>query len=175
MISISDYRKMLYINRIPGVYKTRNYNLAEHSYFVAILFIRFAKEEGFILTSEMIEAVLNHDVVETITADLPHHVKNHSQVTKDAWASIEAELVASYPEFSEYADEALDKVLGHTHRLFKACDILELYIFCTEERVHGNKNPFILKVLNKCKALLDKELAFKSISEFLEEELNEIG
>jgi 5'-deoxynucleotidase YfbR-like HD superfamily hydrolase len=168
---VTYQRRMLNMQRLAGSPKLRSYNLAEHSYFVTALFIEFAKREGLSLSVESIEAVLNHDVVETITADLPYMAKNHSSATKEAWAAIEDELVGYHSNLSRFTDEGLKETLPVTeYQLFKMVDILELWIFCKEEVALGNVSEAIFKVLRKCEEIIyGSNPRFPSIEDFVAE------
>lgn len=169
-VKLSYYRKMLHIQRIPGVFKTRPYNLAEHSYYVAILFSRFSKLENIGYSASQLELVMDHDVLETISVDLPYHVKNLNHITKDAWRAIENEVIKAKPAFREVSDDALEIGLSKEQfKLFKACDLLELWIFCKEEQLLGNRSEEIQKVITTCEGLLQERLRFESIIKYMEE------
>ncbi len=169
-VNLSYYRKMLHIQRIPGVFKTRPYNLAEHSYYVTVLFLRFCKLENVGIGPSAIELVMDHDVLETISADLPYHVKNLNESTKRAWNIIEEEVVKAKPAFKDVSDDALEIGLSSKQfQLFKACDLLELWIFCKEEVLLGNKSVEIQKVIDTCNTLLTQKVRFESIIKYMEE------
>lgn len=176
MTLIENYRKMLNIQRLSGIYKTRSYNLAEHSFGVATLFIHFAKKEELEYSKQDIENVLNHDIVETVTFDLPYHVKNHNQITKKLWATLEEEIVKHFPHLENFTDAHLEKSFSSVdlYRLFKACDILELYLFCKEEWTYGNMSPELQKVILKCESILYEDFYFNTISDFISELSNDI-
>lgn len=173
---IKYLRKMLNIQRLTGTKKHRSYNLAEHSYYVALLYDYFGMEEH-IRTTDTLKYVLLHDYMEVFTADLPYHVKNLNEKTKGIWASLEKEVYierASKKSDLVLTDEMLEYDLLTTpqFQLFKACDLLELWLFLTEEYEMGNQSVEILRIMEKCEDLLqspDSEFSFESIKEFMNE------
>ncbi len=167
---IEYYRKMLNIQRLAGVTKLRSYNLAEHSFFVTILFEEFAEIEDVDYDKNTLYYILRHDFMETLTTDLPYQVKNFNRFTKAAWKTIEEEIFKGRePEFNHIVtDENLAFNLNQQQfKLMKACDILELLIFCTEEYKLGNKDQSLLKVIENCDQIL-RDTRYKSIIEFSE-------
>lgn len=154
---IHYYRRMLNIQRLAGVPKHRSYNLAEHSYFTALLFLDICNAIGAAPTAGQLDLVLKHDLLEVFTADLPYPIKNLNDVTKAAWATIEQEAIhanLTVGFLGEYADSSLADGLKELHDVFKAADLLELWIFCTEEQVMGNCSVQIEGVCRKCEDLL---------------------
>ncbi len=168
---IHYYRKMLNVQRLSGTTKLRSYNLAEHSYFVTLLFQDFAKLEGIDYNIDVLEAVLKHDFLEVLTADLPYHVKNHSEETQKAWATIEnAVAEAKRDEFASplMSDSEIRSILNEEQFiLMKACDILELLLFCLEEWTLGNKTKALRVVLNNC-VKIEKEYGVMSIVSYVD-------
>lgn len=150
-ISINSYRKMLNIQRLSGTYKQRSYNLAEHSYYVSILFQHFADIEKIDYGVRELSLILRHDLVEVLTGDLIYTVKNSSPNNKERWALIEEEIINKHKEFLPYSDDNLKSSLTKDQlRLFKACDLLELWIFLQEERALGNRNWSVGDISDRC-------------------------
>lgn len=174
---IHYYRKMLNVQRLSGTSKLRSYNLAEHSYFVALLFQDFAKIEGIEYDIEVLEAVLKHDFLEVLTVDLPYHVKNHSKETQEAWETIENTIVKARKDefaFPLMSDEDIHSILNKEQFiLMKACDILELLLFCLEEWSLGNKTKALRVVIDNCFAI-EKEYGVKSIVSYVERLANKM-
>ncbi len=170
-------RKMLNVQRLTGTPKLRSYNLAEHSYFVGLLFMEFAEIEKIDYTKEDLSLVFRHDFLEVLSADLPYHVKNLSSSTKEAWEKIESEVVDSREKDFMYlfTDEEMKSYMKPSvHKLMKACDILELYLFCREDYLLGNHSKEIKIIMENCKSI-EKDYGFKSIIDymlFLEDILN---
>lgn len=169
--TIHYQRKMLNIQRLAGTPKHRSYNLAEHSYFVAMLFMEFARIENVEYGVEQLEAVMKHDFLEVLTMDLPYHVKNFNEETQRAWKEIEDVVARGNADRflgCLMTDEDIKKYLNKQQfSLMKACDILELFLFCTEEIEQGNSSQEILTVWDKCR-ILEKNYEFPSIKEYME-------
>ena len=87
--TIKKERKMLNFQRLAGTRKIRSYNLAEHSYFVGLMFQELAEELGIKISVEVLGTVFRHDFMEVFTTDLPWQVKHISQDTEKAWDTIE--------------------------------------------------------------------------------------
>ena len=171
MIDIKYYRKMRNVDRLAQGYKNRPYNLLEHSYMVAMLFRHFASLEDVSYDINVFDLVLYHDVVETISSDLPWPIKNFSDKTKEAWGVIEEEVIKEHFQLERYSDENLKKGMTNLqYSLFKACDILDLYIFVKEEIQLGNNTLFIKEVKKNCETILNSlEFQFPKIKKFIEE------
>jgi len=157
---------MLTVDRLAGKFKLRKYDLAQHSYFTGIFFIHFAKLEGIEYSTEVLETVLSHDLMETLTSDLPWNIKNMSEVTKECWSKIENETARVFPEFQKYSDEAIKSSLTEEQfRLFKCMDYLDLFLFIHEEILLGNVTPEMIEIYERCTNLIDHQ--FKSVNEFV--------
>jgi 5'-deoxynucleotidase YfbR-like HD superfamily hydrolase len=155
---IIHHRKMLNVQRMSGSPKIRSYNLAEHSYFVATMFEEFAKEEGIKYSTDAIYVVLRHDIMEVLTSDLPYPVKNFNDTVKQAWDLIEEELYQGNKDrfITMLTDEEIKRRLTEEEfRLMKSCDILDLYLFCLEERQLGNHSLPILRIIDNCVQILE--------------------
>ena len=149
------FRKMLNIQRLAGAPKHRGYDLAQHSYFTTLLFLDLCNALGKTPTPAHLDLVLKHDFLEVFTADLPAPVKHLSPATEEAWAIIEREAVLANRYLGiigEYSDESIEKGLGEFFPIFRAADILELWIFCTEEQGLGNCAVKIESVVTECEA-----------------------
>jgi 5'-deoxynucleotidase YfbR-like HD superfamily hydrolase len=173
-VNINSYRKMLNIQRLAGTYKQRSYNIAEHSYYVAILFQYFASIEKVEYGVNELSLILRHDLVEVLTGDLIYTVKNSSIDNKERWVSIEEEIVSKHKEFLPYLDSNLKSELSKDQlRLFKICDLLELWIFLQEEKFFGNKNWSVIDISKRCVSiiqdycLMEGEREFYSVLEFM--------
>lgn len=156
MIDIKYYRKLKNVTRMSGAFIHQSYNLLEHQYMVGMLFQRFAKLDNVPYDINDLNIVLHHDIVETVTGDLSWVVKNFNQVTKASWATIEEELVHKYFQLEKYSDENIRKGLTELQfLLFKACDILDLFIFIHEEIKLGNRSDEIIEAYNNCLKIFD--------------------
>lgn len=168
-MDIRYYRKCKQIERLQGSFKHRTYNLLEHQYMVAVLFRHFALTESIEYDLEVFDMVMHHDILEAETTDLIYTVKNINQATKSAWEIIEGEVLAKNFQLKEFTDEKFkEKMTAEQHRMFKACDILDLWIFCKEEQAIGNKSIGIHEVIGRCEELVYGRFKFDSVIEFME-------
>jgi len=169
MIDISYYRKMKNIDRLSMMFKNRPYNLLEHSYMVTVLFRRFASIEDVPYDMNVLDIVMNHDAVESVTTDLPWDIKNFSDKTKSAWSEIEKELISVHFQLEKYSDDNIKNSLNkRQHDLFKTCDVLDLLIFVKEEIDIGNNSDYIKKVYSNCLILLENiDSQFPKIKQYI--------
>jgi 5'-deoxynucleotidase YfbR-like HD superfamily hydrolase len=167
-MDIKYYRKMKNIERLSGTFKFRPYNLLEHSYMVLVLFRHFASKEDVSYDMNTLDFVIHHDGLESISTDLIWPVKNFSKITKDCWKKIEEEIVKKHHQLERYSDHNIKENLTPIqYSLFKACDMLDLWIFLKEEWAIGNHSKKIEEALENCVNLVPKE--FKHIQKFMEE------
>ena len=164
-MDIFYYRKLKNLDRLNGKFKLRNYNLIEHSYMVAMLFKHFAKIEDVCYDPQVFDAILHHDIVEVVTADLPYDVKNFSEETKLAWAKIEEELVKDHPQLERYTDTKL-VLTPFQFMLFKVCDLLDLWIFLKEESSYGNNSKDVREITQRAEEMIKGK--FKSVDKYIE-------
>lgn len=171
MIDIKYYCKMKNIDRLAQGYKNRPYNLLEHQYMVAMLFRHFASLEDVSYDINVLDLVLHHDIVEVVSADLPWPIKNFNYKTKEAWGVIEEEVIKKHFQLEKFSDENLKKGMTPIQfALFKACDILDLYIFVKEEMKLGNNTIFIKEVEKNCLDIINSlEFDFPKIKKFINE------
>lgn len=171
-MDISYILMMKDIERMNGRFKLRQYNLMEHSYGVTALFFEFAQREGINIDLQDVKFVLNHDILEVVTTDLVWPVKNHSEKTKEAWEVIENEVLLANPDLEPYCDKAAHQLLGSLkHKLFKVCDLLDLWLFCQREKECGNNSVEIREIILNCENMLNGK--FSTVTKYMEDYLNE--
>jgi len=154
---ISEQRRMLSVQRLSGKPKLRSYNLVEHSFFVTSLFYEVCKNRGIDVSSEELINIMNHDFLEVYTGDLIYTAKNLNEHVKSLWDSIEEEIVNSLPDaIRNIGDSYITKKFSDIKfKIFKACDLFELWLFLKEEIIDfGNKNKDIIAVFNKARELI---------------------
>ncbi len=176
--------RMKYINRWALMRNTREENLCEHSFEVAViahcLCVIANERHGKHLDADRAAVLgLFHDCSEIITGDMPTPVKYYNKelktVYKEVEASAEETLVDKLPEdlqpfyrniFFAYneGDEA------YMRRLVKAADKLSALIKCTNELNAGNHEfvtakESIEKAIRKTYSELPEVLDF--VNEFL--------
>ena len=150
-MTINYYRCQKNVNRLGTIGITRPYNLLEHQYMVAMLFRHFAQKEGIAYDLDVLERILHHDIVEVVTGDLPYPVKHSSSMTETAWLVIEKEALTVHPELQEYTDDVMErKFTPEQLKLFKMCDLLDLWIFLKEEYGLGNRTEECSVIIARC-------------------------
>lgn len=169
-MDIKYYRKMKNIERLSMMFTNRKYNLLEHSYMVTVLFRKFASLEDVAYDMSVLDLVMNHDAVESVTSDLPWPVKSFSIKTSEAWGEIEKEVIKKNFQLEKYSDLNLKSgMTALQYELFKICDILDLWLFIKEEIAIGNRTIDILEVENNCKLLMSNVNKFPHINKFIKE------
>ena len=150
-------RKMLNFQRFAGTKKIRPYNLAEHSYFVGLLFQEFADLFKIPYEKQELSMIFRHDYMEVFTTDLPYQVKNLNGSTRKAWDQIEVEAYEHSPYKKYlYTDEMLKNSLtDEQYLLFRWCDMLELAFFCKEEREMGNSGRDIMEAVERIRSVTE--------------------
>lgn len=162
-------RALLNVQRMAGKPKLRSYNLVEHSFFVTSMFIELCRREDIEVHMEDVKKVMNHDLVETLTGDLLYPAKNLNEETSKAWEYIEDSIVKENPEFIPYTDKKIRKGFSEKKwMLFKAADLLDLWIFCKEEQVLGNNAKEIQEIINNCERYL-YNMNIDSVNDFINE------
>lgn len=165
-MNIKYYRRQKNVNRLGTIAITRPYNLLEHSYMVTVLFCHFAKLEGIPYDVDTIDRIMHHDIVETITGDLPYPIKHSSSLTEEAWAMIEKDAIKDHPDLKPYTDEVMESVFtAEQLKLFKMCDLLDLWIFLKEEYSMGNSTTACIEIIDRCETWIRGN--FKSIDDYM--------
>ena len=164
---IKSLRKQKQVERLQGKFKFRGYNLLEHSYMVATLYIHVCKHEGLEANMNQIDAILKHDILETITLDLPYDIKHLNRKTEEAWSVIEDQSINNKaPNLIDYTDVEISMLFSPQEWIiFKVCDALDLWMFCKEEIRLGNTSRDMFNVINKCEQLICGK--FSSVDEIM--------
>lgn len=168
-MNIEYYLNLKNVERLATSYKIQSYNVLEHSYMVAVLFRYFASRDNVSYDINVLDAVLHHDILESVTGDLIYTVKNMTDDTKGLWEAIEDEVVSKHFQLERYTDSKLREVMDERqYQLFKACDLLDLWIFLKNEIALGNKTKKILEYHSRCYMLLVTDYNFTTINQFME-------
>ena len=166
MNTIKYYRRLKYVNRMSTHPMLRNYNLLEHQYMVLVLFKYFAEKENIPYDLQVLDLVMNHDLLETVTSDLPYPVKNLNKKTQASWNVIEQEIIVANPVLSKYSDAYMKaKLTPIQFSLFKVCDLLDLWIFLMEEEGLGNHSTAVQEVIETCERLVLRK--FNNVDKFI--------
>ena len=142
-------RKLMNIQRCPTSRKLRPEDVAQHSYYVALLAMLIADElnafdENYNIGLVLQKALL-HDMEETITGDIIWPVKHHSPALEEELDKVTDSLV--YKEFEKFRNSNLDayKLLmfsakqGREGQVVALADNLELVLYCFEELSLSNR------------------------------------
>jgi len=134
---------------------------------VGMLFKYFASKENVPYDIHVWDLVLHHDALEVETTDLISTVKKLSKKTQEAWEVIEEEVINKHFQLEKYSDKRFKEGMTPLqHKLFKACDYLDLWIFIKEEVAIGNKSKDILEILGRCDEMIGTD--FLHIRKFME-------
>ena len=146
--------RMQYIQRWGLMRNTRQENLKEHSFDVAVIAHSLALIHNNILGLPKIDPLLTmgealyHDVTEIITGDMPTPIKYKNDQLKTAYKAVEAQaannILSLLPEAlqGDYRDLLLpdlsEKDRLEVHRLVKAADRISAYLKCLMEEKAKN-------------------------------------
>ena len=142
---------MKYITRWALMRNTRQENICEHSYDVAVLAHALAvltnrRFGGRVDEGRCVLLALYHDAPEILTGDMPTPVKYDNPAIRDAYTQVEAvsagKLLSMLPEDLQedygplfFAGDGWEQ----EKRLVKAADKLSALIKCVEELGQGNR------------------------------------
>ena len=145
--------RMQYIQRWGLMRNTRQENLKEHSFDVAVIAHSLALIHNNILKKDPVDPFLTmaealyHDVTEIITGDMPTPVKYYNRDIRDAYKEVEhmaeRRLVGQLPEdlrdaYAEIFEGTQSEEDRYMRKLVKAADKLSALIKCMEETGAGN-------------------------------------
>jgi len=128
------------VRRLHTVPLIQHYDVAQHSWNMATLLLTLHPNP----TLNLLRAVLLHDAHERWTGDVPAPIK---------WD--DPTLASALHRLEEKAQTALGIKINldeGEQRWLRALDILELYLFCTDEMEMGNRQ--VRGVINKCHDVL---------------------
>lgn len=167
-MNIEYLRRLKYVNRLSRVPTLRTYNVLEHGFMTLALFDRFASLEDVSYNIQDFKLVLYHDLLESISGDMPYDIKRMNGITEHSWNVIETEVVKAHPQLNRYTDKQIkDKMNPRAHELFKTCDLLDLWIFIREEQELGNQSSELARIRDKCYTII-REGNFKEINRFMD-------
>lgn len=160
-------RRLRNVKRFNTIPIMSSQNIADHSYFTAIIAMDLARkiqtETGYALNLErLLQKALLHDVEEAFTGDIPHPIKRMTEYTKSFFEDL-ALLVRNrfLPEWiREIASLSKTGQEGH---IVKLADYIELYIYCVEERLLGNRSYQLVETKAVCRKICS-ESVFKDIA-----------
>lgn len=162
IIPIHYQRKVRNVQRMNGNPMHKEYNLAQHGYFVLSIAMDLSKLIGVTLTVDDVDVIMRHDFAETVTSDLPYPVKNLNKDTQEAWETIENEALSAskYKSFQKYSDTSIRSILNDQKWwIFKFSDMLELSLHCWDEMILGNNSYEVNRVICNAAKVMNVMLA----------------
>lgn len=141
--------RMKHIKRWALMRNTREENLCEHSYDVAVIahvlaVLTNTRFGGTVNVETCVLTALYHDVSEILTGDLPTPVKYDNPTIRDAYKQLESvasqKLLSMLPEELQVSYQPYVMVEEDTEesRIVKAADKISALIKCVEELAGGN-------------------------------------
>lgn len=144
-------RRMKHVARLAGTPTINRQSLAEHCYYTGLLFVQCAALENIPVKPEEVAFVFMHDIAEVVTGDLLWPAK-HSGGNNEHWDAIEESALRDQAPFLlPYTDNTLK---GEALKLFRACDMLELFLCVCEEKRMGNTSRELNTVIENAERFL---------------------
>lgn len=140
--------RMKHIERWALMRNTQKENIAEHSYYVAVLAhtLGVIRRDVFGVPCEperFALCALYHDISEILTGDMPTPIKYFNPAIRDAYHQVEKisneKLVSHLPEEMRHEWEGLLNEDGEAKNIVHAADKLSAYLKCVEEVFAGNR------------------------------------
>ena len=148
-------------------------NVAEHSFWTAILAISIAIERN--MSREMIGEVackaLVHDIEESMTGDLIRDMKYHDDDTREAIAKVEREFASRIFDklgtlgnwFEVWWEKAKDET--PTGRVVALADLLCVIMYVEHEWSLGNRSDQLNEIHDDCVALIERKFLATDLEE----------
>lgn len=141
--SVGRFRSLSMVNRFICCNTKREYNVAVHSYNVAMLCMIIISEiehHGFDLMPEFIrevyERALLHDCTESLSMDIPYSVKNSFNQYVEDVVNKNVNLLCLDEDLTTIAVRPDDES-GYVNFFVRIVDTMELTLFCLEEEALG--------------------------------------
>lgn len=173
----TNYRRLKSIKRCNTLPTLQPTDVAQHSYYVALLSMAFADEYNtwaeeynldfhpqdfdnryeLINVEVLLRKALLHDVEEAFTSDIPWHVKHMSAEFNNTFTKGINEFLDKKYEYSKtmkmYQSLSKASKKGIEGELVNLADMVELAWYCYEEVKFGNQ--FFIYLLEKCLRIID--------------------
>jgi 5'-deoxynucleotidase len=160
-------RRLRNVKRFNTIPILSSQNIADHSYFTAIIAMDLARrvevQTGRSLRMEkLLQKALLHDVEEAFTGDVPHPIKRMTEYTRSFFEDLA--LLVRNRFLPEWVRElaSLSKT-GQEGHIVKLADYIELYIYCVEERLLGNRSRQLIETQAVCRKICSESI-FKEIA-----------
>lgn len=181
-----NYRRLKDIKRCNNFPVINQEDVAQHSFYVAFLAMVIADEyntwasdnnigysnpfdtEHQYVTAKteiVIRKALTHDLEESFTSDIPWNIKHmDEQVHETITKAINQRIDKAYENSSTmelYHDIGSKCKDGFEGRFVDIADMLELGIYCWEERAKGNH--FLQPMIDKCMRLIQSYAEYETL------------
>ena len=145
---LTNVRKMAHMNRFSPEIYLRPEDVAEHSYWVALLSLAIADEyleDEPVNRLKILTMALFHDIVEIVTTDVPTPIKRSTPKTNafyeivEKQASKELEKSLGYHNLTDIIEE-VNHGESVEAQIVRAADRISAIIYASEEAFLGNRN-----------------------------------
>lgn len=165
---IVQARKLKNVKRCGTMNLVSRESIAEHSYYVSVLALDIAKrlesqdKKVKIDYGKLLQKAMFHDIEEGIIGDIPHPFKHSSELINKVIEGHKNLVVRRFfPKWVALWNEtAKDGLEGE---IVQMADFIELYMFCAEEKILGNRDLYVSEIMNTCVSILDNRV-FRGIS-----------
>ena len=145
-------------------------SIAEHSFYVTAIAMSIAKKleaEGVRVNyRKLVDRAMFHDVEEGITGDIPHPFKRSSEHIHRILEEEKDKIVQEF--FPAWVTEAnVCAKQGLEGEIVCMADFIELYFYCAEEQLLGNKDRYWIDIMATCRSVLaGKQFEWVSLQYF---------
>lgn len=153
-----------YVRRWHLVPMSMPQSVAEHQYNVAMLLMSLPAQEGIDVPAAVAWAMV-HDLPETVTGDVPTHIKTLSPTIKTELEEIESGVMGE--EWCKLHDEFISA--GYATRIaFKACDLADGLRMCKYALNEGMRRGLTEQYTAALRGLAEKGLTPANYEHLLE-------
>lgn len=157
------------VYRYSGEYVLQRENVAEHSFWTALIAVTIAMEYwGPTMAKDVAVRALLHDIEESMTGDLVRSMKYHDQNLRDQIASVETEFAASLlAPLGEVGEEYFHiwfnakNMETDSGKIVALADLLCVISYCRKEAESGN--PKLAQIEADCEQLIEDKFGHDSL------------
>ena len=145
---VKALRRTNYVGRLAGIAMNTSYSVAEHHAQAAALYVSYCQHTGEELDGTLLAFIVCHDALEVFTGDLLAPAKN---LAPSAWDHIE-HLVLQHVwdehnvDLTPFSDSWIE-ANPYKKRLWKLCDLTELYCKVIDEYNLGNRSEELKAII----------------------------
>lgn len=163
-VLFGDLQRLRYVNRYSGQPVVRYENVAEHSFWTAIIAVTIATEME-LSRGDIRECALRgllHDIEESMTGDLVRDLKYYDQETRDAIGRVEKQFAEGiFRRIGGRAGDLFAKTWTNAKNpvnpsgdVVALADLLCVLSYIQQERDHGNVSLTLGRIENDCRKLI---------------------